>query len=58
MSSGLVPPIAGFTERDPEIDLDVVVGEPRRKDIRCALSNSLAFGGLNAVLVFRNAGAT
>ena len=54
VSSGLIPPIAGFTEPDPEIDLDVVVGAPRRKDIRCALSNSLAFGGLNAVLVFRN----
>ena len=52
---GLVPPIAGFIERDPECDLDVVTGEPRRMSIRCALSNSLAFGGLNAVLAFRAA---
>lgn len=57
VSSGLIPPIAGFTESDPEIDLDVVVGEPRCRDIHYALSNSLAFGGLNAVLVFRNARA-
>ena len=52
--TGLVPPIAGFVERDPECALDVVTGEPRRMSIRCALSHSLAFGGLNAVLAFRD----
>lgn len=52
---GLVPPIANFIERDPECDLDVVTAEPRRMAIRVALSNSFAFGGLNAVLAFRAA---
>ena len=52
---GVIPPIAGFGERDPACDLDVVIGEPRPGPIRCALSNSLAFGGLNAVLAFRRA---
>ena len=51
--NGLVPPIANFLARDPECDLDVVTGRPRRVAIHTALSNSLAFGGLNAVLAFR-----
>ena len=51
--NGLVPPIANYLGRDPECDLDLVTGRPRRMSIHAALSNSLAFGGLNAVLVFR-----
>ena len=51
--NGLVPPIANFLARDPECDLDVVTDRPRRVAIHTALSNSLAFGGLNAVLAFR-----
>ena len=50
---GLVPPIANFLGPDPECTLDLVTHRPRRVAIRAALSNSLAFGGLNAVLVFR-----
>ena len=49
----LVPPIANFLAPDPACDLNVVTGGPRRVDIHAALSNSFAFGGLNAVLVFR-----
>ena len=49
----LVPPIANFLGPDPACDLNVVTGGPRRMDIHVALSNSFAFGGLNAVLVFR-----
>ena len=51
--NGLVPPIANYLGRDPECDLDLVTGRPRRVSIHTALSNSLAFGGLNAVLAFR-----
>lgn len=54
LRGGVVPPIAGFTELDPECDLNVVAGEPRRMAMRYALSNSLAFGGLNAVLLLRS----
>src|SRR5579875_2622987 len=50
---GVVPPTANFTEPDPECDLDVVPNEARSMPVRIALSNSFAFGGLNAVLLVR-----
>jgi nodulation protein E len=53
LDEGVIPPTANFNERDPECDLDVVPNEPRRAAIEYALSNSFAFGGLNAVLAFR-----
>ncbi|QWT20443.1 beta-ketoacyl-[acyl-carrier-protein] synthase family protein [Bacillus sp. NP157] len=53
LREGIVPPTANFLDRDPACDLDVVVGEARRMRVRAALSNSFAFGGLNAVLALR-----
>jgi nodulation protein E len=50
---GVLPPTANFTERDPECDLDVIVNEARERQVGAAMSNSFAFGGLNAVLVMR-----
>ena len=50
---GIIPPTANFTESDPECDLDVVPNTPRRADVEWALSNSFAFGGLNAVIALR-----
>ena len=49
---GIVPPTANFTEPDPACNLDVVANSPRAVQVDAALSNSFAFGGLNAVLVF------
>jgi nodulation protein E len=50
---GLLPATANFTERDPACDLDVIVNQARKGEPEFALSNSFAFGGLNAVLAFR-----
>jgi len=50
---GVLPPTANFTAPDPECDLDVVPNQARPAQVEYALSNSFAFGGLNAVLVFR-----
>ena len=52
---GLLPPTIGFREPDPECAMDCVPNEARRAPIRVAMSNSFAFGGLNAVLLLRRA---
>ncbi|HHZ10974.1 MAG TPA: beta-ketoacyl-[acyl-carrier-protein] synthase family protein [Rhizobiales bacterium] len=50
---GIVPPTAGYRERDPACDLDVTPNVAKRRTVRAAISNSFAFGGTNAVLAFR-----
>jgi nodulation protein E len=51
---GILPPTANYNERDPECDLDYIPNEPRCARVGAALSNSFAFGGLNAVIAFRS----
>ena len=53
LQEGQLPPTANFRERDPECDLDIISGAARASGAEYALSNSFAFGGLNAVLAFR-----
>jgi len=55
LCNGVLPPTANFTEPDPACDLDVIPNQARQMQVECALSNSFAFGGLNAVLAFRRA---
>jgi len=50
---GVVPPTMNYLEPDPDCDLDYVPNEARRMKVGTALSNSFAFGGLNAVLAVR-----
>ena len=53
----LVPPTANLTNMDPEVDLDVAVGQPRTLPAGdlAALNNSFGFGGHDVALVFRSA---
>jgi 3-oxoacyl-[acyl-carrier-protein] synthase II len=53
----LAPPTAGYTEPDPECDLDYITEGPRAMAIDIAVSNNFAFGGANASIVFARAGA-
>jgi nodulation protein E len=55
LRDGILPPTANFTQPDPECDLDVIPNQSRRAQVEYALSNSFAFGGLNAVLALRQA---
>jgi nodulation protein E len=52
MQENWVPPTIGLDEPDPECDLDYVPNVGREKRVTYAMSNSFAFGGLNAVLIF------
>jgi nodulation protein E len=55
LRDGLLPPTANYREPDPECDLDVIPNKARAAQVEYALSNSFAFGGLNAVLALRRA---
>jgi nodulation protein E len=49
----IAPPTANYNQPDPACDLDVVPNQARCAPMEFAISNSFAFGGLNAVSVFR-----
>jgi 3-oxoacyl-[acyl-carrier-protein] synthase II len=54
MRDSLIPPTANLQDPDPECELDLVMGEPRKQTIRHALVTSYGYGGVNAYLLLRN----
>ncbi len=50
---GIIPPTANFTEADERCNLDYVANKAREQKISAAMSNSFAFGGLNAVIAVK-----
>lgn len=50
---GVLPPNANFNEPDPDCNVNVIANTAVELTVDAALSNSFAFGGLNAVLAFK-----
>ncbi|BBX45268.1 3-oxoacyl-ACP synthase KasB [Mycobacterium cookii] len=48
----IVPATLNLVNLDPEVDLDVVAGQPRAGDYQYAINNSFGFGGHNVALTF------
>jgi nodulation protein E len=55
LCEGVIPPTINWTAPDPQCAIDAVPNEARKANIQTALSNSFAFGGINAVLAVRRA---
>lgn len=53
LNEGFLPPTINYAVPDELCNLDIVPNVGRKKDITYAMSNSLGFGGHNAVLVLR-----
>lgn len=54
LRQGILPPTAHFTEPSPDCPLWIVANQAHPAQTEYALSNSFAFGGLNASLVFKH----
>jgi len=52
LQDGWLPPTVNLDEPDPKCDLDYIPNVGRAAKVENVMSNSFAFGGLNAVLVF------
>jgi 3-oxoacyl-(acyl-carrier-protein) synthase len=50
---GMIPPTIGTEQLDPKCDLNVVMGQSKKKEIRSALLNSASNGGSNISLWFK-----
>ncbi len=53
LSNQTMPPTANYSIKDPDCDLDYVVGSPRIQNINHAMINSHGIGRVNSSLVFR-----
>ena len=53
IQDGFIHQTMGTKEADEECDLNYAIGAPVEKEVRCALTNSLGFGGHNATLLLK-----
>lgn len=57
LQNGIAPPTINWQTADEKCPVDPIPNEARQLPLRTALSNSFAFGGINACLVVRRAEA-
>ena len=53
LQEGFIPPTVGYSVADPDCDLDIVPNVGRKADLEYVLSDSLGFGGHNAVILMK-----
>lgn len=53
VQNDFVPPTINYKVPDEDCNLDIVPNEGRNVRVRCAMSNSLGFGGHNASIIFK-----
>lgn len=52
LHEGILPPTINYEVPDPELDLDYVPNQARKKDIQIAMADSFGLGGTNVVVVY------
>jgi 3-oxoacyl-[acyl-carrier-protein] synthase II len=55
LRDGVIPATLNIENLDPGVQHDVVIGEPRKMDLKAAVSDSFGFGGHNVALAFTSA---
>ena len=53
IENNFVPPTINYKIPDEECDLDIVPNEGRNVEVKCAMSNSLGFGGHNSCIILK-----
>ncbi len=53
LEKAIIPPTINYEEFDPDCDLDYVPNQSREVKLQVAMSNSMGFGGHNAVLLVK-----
>jgi len=53
LEEGIIPPTVGYRVQDEECDLDYVPNKAREAELKYVMSNSLGFGGHNAVILLK-----
>lgn len=53
IKEGIIPPTINYQYPDPDCDLDYVPNTARKLNVKAALTNSLGFGGHNAILALK-----
>lgn len=56
IKNGIIPPTINYTTPDEGLDLDYTPNTSKVKNVEYAMTNSLGFGGHNAILIFRKYG--